>query len=147
MVGYLVRNNLRGKRFVLAYGLKVRCSGKDMAVTEGLAPASAQGSRRLLTCFYLGGPGSRKMGFLAVKWLSHFISSGTPYHGVVLPTFRMSLVLSITLLLRRPHGHTQRCASLRTQASFNPNKLPVKISYHILFWGLQPSLDTWLVNA
>lgn len=40
-----------------------------MAVIEG--PAAAQGG--YLLDFYLGGPGSRKMGFLAVKWLSHFI--------------------------------------------------------------------------
>lgn len=69
MVEYLVRNNLRSKRFVLACGLKVHCSGKDVAVIEG--PAAAQGG--YLLDFYLGGPGSRKMGFLAVKWLSHFI--------------------------------------------------------------------------
>lgn len=49
VVEYLVRNNLRSKRFVLAYGLKVHCSGKDVAVIEG--PAAAQGSRRLLTWF------------------------------------------------------------------------------------------------
>lgn len=49
VVEYLVRNNLRSKRFVLAYGLKVHCSGKDMAVIEG--PVAAQGSRRLLTWF------------------------------------------------------------------------------------------------
>lgn len=44
---YLIRNILRD-RFILPYGLKVLCTGEDMAVAKGLSNVAAHGNMRLI---------------------------------------------------------------------------------------------------
>lgn len=60
------------------------------------------------------------------------IQSGTPGHGVLLPTFRVSRPSSGLSLLRQPHKQAQNCVSSMTSGILNSTKQTTELSHRTL---------------